>query len=258
MKILARIVMVLALLTGLGYGSYAFGRYVLSNKLFGNPAGAGAVRTVSRATGQASAVTHHTDWKGAKPRVEVKVLPSDDNGPATVVTSEDNTNSTPDVSTPSITSGVSKSGKRTFDDAPVEYSLGNEGSEGSRRRRRRRRSSSKTSDTPAATARINAGDTSTPSGDGASPAEAATGDRSSISVAADDDSVIKAPRPQVTAKTSSSSESRPRRSRRRRSRSRDRGERTRVESPVPQPENSTPPGDGNNDSADISPVPQPE
>ena len=83
MKIFTRIVMVLALLGGLGYGSYAFGRYVLTNKLFGES----SVRSAAAHTDdQAAAVTYHTKWKGDKPRVEVKLLPANGEGPPTDVT----------------------------------------------------------------------------------------------------------------------------------------------------------------------------
>lgn len=258
--------MVLALLAGLGYSSYAFGRYVLSNKLFGNPAG-GSVRTVSRATGQASAVTHHTDWKGTKPRVEVKVLPSDESGPTTDVSS-DNNDSTPREPNTNPNAGVMKNGKRTFDDAPVEYSLGNEGDgNGDRpRRKRRKRRNSDSDRTKSATARVEASakttDANTPPGDGAtSSIPTGEGDQSSISVAADNDSVIKTPRvrsnnsEKSSSAKSSSSEGSKRRSRRNR---RNRGDKSRTSSPVPQPESSAPSGDGNGDHADISPVPQPE
>ena len=266
--------MVLALLAGLGYSSYAFGRYVLSNKLFGNPAG-GSVRTVSRATGQASAVTHHTDWKGTKPRVEVKVLPSDESGPTTDVSSNNN-DSTPREPNTSPNAGVMKNGKRTFDDAPVEYSLGNEGDgNGDRpRRKRRKRRNSDSDRTKNATARVEASaktnDANTPPGDGAtSSIPTGEGDQSSISVAADNDSnndsVIKAPRvtsnnseKSPSAKSSSSEGSKRRSRRNRRNRDRNRGDKSRTSSPVPQPESSAPSGDGNGDNADISPVPQPE
>src|SRR5690606_3717069 len=80
MKFFSRMMMVVALLAFLAYGSFAFGKYVLSAKLFGDDANSSSLRTVSRSTTEASAVTRQTGWKGTKPRVEVKVLPSSQAG----------------------------------------------------------------------------------------------------------------------------------------------------------------------------------
>jgi hypothetical protein len=83
MRFLSRLVMVLALLGGLAYGSYALGRYVLSTRLFGSTLQPGEdteMDAVARSTRAAGAVTRHVDIKG-KPRVEVKVLPADQAGP---------------------------------------------------------------------------------------------------------------------------------------------------------------------------------
>jgi hypothetical protein len=83
MRFLSRLVMVLALLGGLAYGSYALGRYVLSTRLFGTsmkPNEETALDAVARSTRVAGAVTRQVDIKG-KPRVEVKVLPADQAGP---------------------------------------------------------------------------------------------------------------------------------------------------------------------------------
>ena len=75
MKLLSRLIVVLCVLGGLGYGSYAFGRYVLSRHLFG------ALHKQGASTSVASASVGKTDLRGGKPRVEVEVLPADSAGP---------------------------------------------------------------------------------------------------------------------------------------------------------------------------------
>ncbi len=74
MKFLSRLLVVLCVLGGLGYGSYVFGRYVLSKHLFG------ALHKQSVST-VASASISKTDLRGGKPRVEVEVLSADSAGP---------------------------------------------------------------------------------------------------------------------------------------------------------------------------------
>lgn len=88
MKILSRVAMTLMLLGGLAYGSYAFGRYVLSTRLFGTsvtPASGSGLAVVppgrERSSRVAAATTRRTELRGGKPHVEVSVLPADDAGP---------------------------------------------------------------------------------------------------------------------------------------------------------------------------------
>lgn len=220
--------MVLVLLGGLAYGSFAFGKYVLSNKLFGDSGKSSALRTVSRSTSEASAVTRHTNWKGDKPRVEVRVLPNgeeDTSGSDASVTQ-----AVPDSSVAGDTS-PGKLGVRRFDDASVEYSLGDE----SGKRRRRKRSHHKDSDnatkpTPTPANNTARSDGGTPEGDGQNSED---GDSSSIHVSSQGSH---------TSKPSTTRRSRPQ---------------PRHESPVPQPEDSGSSSSGD-DSGDISPVPQPE
>ena len=69
--------MVVALLGVLAYGSFAFGKYILSAKLFGENAKSNSLRETSRSTTEATAVTRQTGWKGTEPRVDVKLLPAD-------------------------------------------------------------------------------------------------------------------------------------------------------------------------------------
>jgi hypothetical protein len=83
MKFLSRFIMVLALLSGLAYGSYAIGKYILSNRLFGSSMsrsknGVGSAVSQSRV---APSVTRRTTIKGDKPRVEMEVLPAQEAGP---------------------------------------------------------------------------------------------------------------------------------------------------------------------------------
>lgn len=252
MKIFIRIVMVLVLLGSLGYGSYAFGRYVLTNKLFGEANG--PIRSAQSNT-EATAVTHHTNWQGDKPRVEVKVMPAGGDGPATEIT---------DSSTKTIDSLPANSGektvRKTFDNASVEYSLGDESGT---RRHRRKRDKLKTDE---ATSKVEAGDEKPAREENVTGDEkpaigdensSESGDSSSISVSAEGDRSTEAS-PAPTEK--------PRKKRNRRKR------RHSEESPVPKPESSgsssssssdsgsssSSSSSGGGDSADISPVPKPE
>jgi hypothetical protein len=270
MKIFSRILLVCALLCGLAYGSFAFGKYVLSNKLFGEPTSRTALRTVAQSTDEAAAVTRRTNWKGDKPRVEVRVLGADEAGPApqtSAFADEDNlsTERRTDLrdAVPPSTLDKAKTATRSIDDATVDYSLGDEGS--SRRRRRRHRHSddsnsankttktggSSTSDSARADA-TGAGE-STPAGDGAS---SENGDDSAITITAGEGDGSSA----SSARNSSSRSDETSHSRRRRSRSSSNTSRRATShsaSPVPQPEDSGSHSSGG-DSADISPVPQPE
>ena len=69
MKFLSRMLVMLVILSGLGYGSYTLGRYVLSKHLFGALNKKGTPSVVSASVGK-------TDLRGGKPRVEVEVLPA--------------------------------------------------------------------------------------------------------------------------------------------------------------------------------------
>jgi hypothetical protein len=263
MRFLSRLVMVLALLGGLAYGSYALGRYVLSTRLFGSTLQPGedtAMDAVARSTRAAGAVTRHVDIKG-KPRVEVKVLPADQAGPgpeppsiSDLEKAAQKKSYTP--SRPSRTRVVTPqsfraprivrdtSGSRYTrdrDDDPEE--------ERPRRRRRRRRSrrSDNSSNTSRSTGRnyssssssdssvtILGGESSSPDyssgapSDAPMPREDGTPSRSSV-------------RRRVRSDSSSSGESSSTRSSRPR--------RSTTESPIPRPEGG---------SGGESPVPQPE
>jgi hypothetical protein len=258
MKIFARVVFVFALLCGLAYGSFAFGKYVLSNKLFGDGTGGGALRTVSRSTTQANAVTHHTDWKGNKPRVEVRMLPADEAGPApqaSALADEDNLSterrSDDDDSTARSTASRAKIKERNLDDAPIEYSLGDDNEGRSRRRRHRKSKEEKEKPKPTATpAPVDAATISTPG--------AANGDQADSTSSSDaaEPSISSAP-PASETRRPAATPSTPRRARVRTRRARETGK-PRVESPVPQPESAGASGaKSGGDSAQISPVPQP-
>ena len=82
MRLFSRFLMVAGLLGGLAYGSYAFGKYVLSNRLFG-PQGTAMQRHSSENSGEhfGSTVTRSSAVKGS-PRAEIDVLPSDEAGDA--------------------------------------------------------------------------------------------------------------------------------------------------------------------------------
>jgi hypothetical protein len=243
MKILSRIVLVLALLCSLGYGSYAFGKYVLTNKLFGNGASGNPVRTVSRSTGEASAVTQHTNWKGDKPRVEVKVLPADGEGTPTDVTESSGKPGPNDIAPPTDGKPI----KRTFDEAKVEYSLGDEDGH---HHRHSRRDKLKANTTTGGLAVGESVDKESPVPEGEGSTSAQPGDSSAISVSADGSE-----KPTIAEKP---------RSERRSRRNRRDHKRPRLESPVPKPEdgsNSDSEGSSapsHSDGADSSPVPKPE
>jgi hypothetical protein len=249
MKFFSRVVFAFALLCGLAYGSFAFGKYVLSNKLFGDGVGGGALRTVTRSTSEASAVTRHTNWKGSKPRVEVRMLPADEAGPApqaSALADEDNLSTKrraddeDEVSTTSSASSRAAIKERHFDDAPIEYSLGEK--EARARRRRKAKKKAEPTPTPADAASISSDDTP---GD-AQPNQTSTRD--------DEISISSAPRVKKSESRADSGSSSPRRARRSRT-----VKEPRLESPIPQPENATSSSKkSGGDSADISPVPQPE
>lgn len=83
MKLLSRLFTVCLLLCGLAYGSYAFGRYVLSTKLFGQavvPNNRSRL-AVSAAPKVDETVTRQFNLHADKPKVEVEVLPAEDAGP---------------------------------------------------------------------------------------------------------------------------------------------------------------------------------
>ena len=82
MKVLSRLLMTVVLLGGLAYGSYAFGRFVLSTRLFGTSVA--PAKNSNFALGSSPrvdrAVTRRTTLKGQS-RVELEVLPAQDAGP---------------------------------------------------------------------------------------------------------------------------------------------------------------------------------
>lgn len=139
MKILLRLIMVCALLSGLAYGSYAFGRYVLSTKLFAgtitpNPHSVLAGTSAQRVSG----ATGRTNYQGGAPRVQIDVLPADAAGPgpepppADVLTHElESGNGTRVASTRRATPPSAKkrgsSGSRAFDKDSGLSALGEDG-----------------------------------------------------------------------------------------------------------------------------------
>ncbi|MDQ3813846.1 MAG: hypothetical protein M3347_07825 [Armatimonadota bacterium] len=275
MRFLARLFAFLILLGGLAYGSYAFGRYVLSTRLFGDavvPTRSGLDK-VNRSTQIAASMTRQTKWKGRRPRVELEVLPADSAGPgpvppaqsalerdalrerareyaqpeprrrATTTTSRESSSSSSDrqaLRGEEPVSGVYKEGGYEDEDRP-------------RRRRRRRRSSTRTAmSTPALTSPVRSAETLSPDvntdrivGLG-SASQTGNGESSS-------------PRSEASSPATSSESVAPRRRRRthRRRTESSSGEGTRArrsterESPVPRPEGSS--GGGSD-----SPIPQPE
>ena len=259
MKFLARIMMVLGLLGVLAYGSFAFGKYVLSAKLFGEDGKSGGPHQLSRSTTEATAITRQTGWKGNKPRVEVKVLSADQTDSSSELpefSEEDGFGSNAsrsgkkkrDTDQPSRTSTTTsnfdtsddsgskpKAIKRNVDEGSVEYSLGNENAKRNsnnndedrpRRRRHRKRVLRERNYSQKKAESFTARGEVAPLGDGPE-SSGSNGDNASSSV-------------------SSGSSTRERTTERRR-------ERSRTSSPVPRPESS-----GGGDSASISPVPQPE
>jgi hypothetical protein len=143
----------------LAYGSYAFGMYVLSAKLFGDSVNSKSLRNVSRSTTEASAVTRQTGWKGSKPRVEVKVLPADETGagaPLPAYADEDGfQKQAPRVkrhdsdsrSDTEDSAPQARLGKREFDSGSAEYSLGDEDKTRKRPSRRRRKTRTQKTET---------------------------------------------------------------------------------------------------------------
>lgn len=256
MKLFSRIIMVIALLSVLAFGSYAFGKYVLSSQLFGEEQKE-ALEAASPTVSENPATTRATGWRGAKPRVEVKVLPSE----------QDNTN------LPSFSDEVRSKSKRSrqplreakelapssneteddfYDDArtatPVE-----EDKPKSKPRRRRRTSSS----TPASKPKPKASTETrkTESADSASQELAKSESATPIPTRRD---VV--PRNQSSASptpksSASTTESRPRQQRPRET---ERASQPASASPIPRPEGSLPSSSSSGDSANISPVPRPE
>lgn len=268
MKLFGRIVMVLVLLSVLAYGSFAFGKYVLSTKLFGDGA-TGALRTVTGTPGQASVITRKSNWKGEAPRVDVRVLPADKAGPAPgegALADEDNLSTERDEN---AADDATRAAQRASDDSSFStsragnsrddgsgvYSSGDEENRSHRPRKRRRRTTTKAVATPTPTAAAVANDENDPSK--TPPGDAA-------------ETVLSTP--QKSAATSTPAEKTPRSSRRRHRSSKSasspgastpRGS-SRRESPIPKPEGSSSAagssssGGRGGDSADISPVPKPE
>lgn len=271
MRFLSRAGLVIALLGVLGYGSYAFGRYVLSSKLFGNsvvPSSTSGFVAVSP-----TAVTRKTEYQGDSPRVEVQVMDADSAGPGPAPPSIDDLRRNAEEraasrgpsraaepefqSTPETV--VRRSNTRRFEDGVM---IGDGSDEERPRRRRKRRRKTADAETTAAatqaagntTARAssesssnNSSETSAtvlpetnPSGsDGGSRNSENDAPRGERSVSSDDRPKDVTPRRRRRRRVETSSEPAPRK------RVRERPART-IESPVPQPEG----GD--------SPVPMPE
>jgi hypothetical protein len=268
MKFLSRMIAVVALLGVLAYGSYAFGMYVLSAKLFGDGANSKALRNVSRSTTEASAITRQTGWKGTKPRVEVKVLPANESGagaPLPAYADEDGfQKSAPreerrDSDSDSENAAPpARLGKREFDSGGVDYSLGDENKTRKRSSRRHRKSRSKPEETKPAPKPDETQATPAPP----PAAEESSGDDNGKSSRDNSKSQSNgdsgSDRAIISNKPSSERESAPRETPKPREKSRRRNNSTRTKtrdaSPVPRPEGSRSGGD----SATSSPVPQPE
>jgi hypothetical protein len=272
MKFLSRMIAVIALLGVLAYGSYAFGMYVLSAKLFGDGTNSKALRNVSRSTTEASAVTRQTGWKGSKPRVEVKVLPADETGggaPVPAYADEDgfqkqapreerrDSSSDSDSDSSSDNAPPARLGKREFDSSGVEYSPDDEDRPRKRSTHRRRKRHSKREETKPAPKPDDAQARSTPAPD----AEERSGDDNQSSrdnSRSQGSSDSGSDRAVINNKSSDEREAAPRETPRPRETTRRRSTSTRPKpratSPVPRPEGSRSGGD----SATISPVPQPE
>lgn len=73
MRLLSRVLFTFALLGGLAYGSYAFGKYVLSSHLFG-PQGASLKKNFE---GTQAVVTRPQKTVTGAPRADIEVLPAD-------------------------------------------------------------------------------------------------------------------------------------------------------------------------------------
>ena len=240
MRFLSRLVMVLALLGGLAYGSYALGRYVLSTRLFGptmEPGEEKAMNAVARSTRAAGAVTRQVDIKG-KPRVEVKVLPADQAGPgpeppsiSALEKAAQRKSTTP--SRPSRTRVVTpqtfRPARSVRDNSGSRYTSDEEPEEERPRRRRRRRRPrrSDSSSTNRSTRRDSSDRRVTSLGGESYSSEYSSGASNRAPMPNEDG---------TPSRSSESSGSRPRRS-------------TITESPVPRPEGS---------SGGESPIPQPE
>lgn len=263
--------MVLALLGGLAYGSYALGRYVLSTRLFGStlkPGEGTAMDAVARSTRVAGAVTRQVDIKG-KPRVEVNVLPADQAGPGPEPPSisdlekaaqgKSYTPSRPSRSRV-VTPQSFRAVRRVRDNSGSRYTSDEEAAEEERPRRRRRRRRRRSSDSSSRTTRSARGDSSSSSdsrvtilGDESSSSEYSSGSSNDAPMPREDGSSAR------DSGSSDSGEERPRvrrRVRRERSSSDEassthpsRPRRSVTESPVPRPEGG---------SSGESPIPQPE
>jgi hypothetical protein len=83
MRLLIRLVVVVLFLGALAYGSYDFGKYVLSNKLFGAPPHRAAPGLISdEPMSDPGGVTEHSNAGSGRPRVDVEILPADQAGSA--------------------------------------------------------------------------------------------------------------------------------------------------------------------------------
>jgi hypothetical protein len=159
MKILTRLLIVVCLLTALGYGSYAFGQHVLSARLFGNEVLPTNDSGMTASTGHvdvSAPVTRKTHITGDKPLVDVEVMPADQAGPGPEAPSIEELQKSTDSgkaeprSTPSPDAGAAIEAEAN---APVprardhaEFPVGGDGSvimDGDKLRHRRRRHKAK-------------------------------------------------------------------------------------------------------------------
>jgi hypothetical protein len=275
MQILSRLLVIVVVLVGLAYSSYAVGRYALSKYLFGpqlTPGSSTGMEAVSRSTKVAESVTRQTDWKGKTPRVELKVLPAEEAGPGpdlplaamqdeqgsndgVYVDRKDEIRTTP--SSPPPLPPRHYAGSRNVDNAPLEYSLSGDeygrsdrrDSNGERpRRRRRRRRKPTTSSATRVTQRAQSSDTNYyDSPESSAPAISERAPAPVISDSGGSSSNVYPDSSSASTRSSTSSGTRATRTRRRR-----KPARQRHESPVPRPE-----GGHVLDGGD-SPVPLPE
>lgn len=275
MRFLSRAVFVLALLGGLGYGSYAFGRYVLSSKLFGSsvlPSDRSGLVAVTPPT----VVTRKTQFKGSEPRVDVQVMDANDAGPGPEPPSMDDlrknaedraqarksnptADSTPatDVRAPNNDKTIGEDGVAIGGDPDDEDALA-----ARRRRRRRKRAEERAAKEAAAngatdtsaedTARSSSGDGGSSTSDSSDSSDRASRETPRSSDSGGDngggESVVPRAERTITSSDSSPAVTKPRHRKRHKSAS---------ESPVPRSEEAARPREHRSRTIE-SPVPRPE
>lgn len=287
MKVLSRLVMIVMLLGGLAYGSYTFGKYVLSTRLFGTSVSPvkGSNFALNSSSRVDRTVTRRTTLKGQS-RVELEVLPAQEAGPGPEPPSISNLERETDgknhaatappktrVITPQnfrapkayarddSSSSSSSSSGLLRDDNRDNNRDNNRDENRPRRRRRRRRSDSSRSqsttvraqsvETPSVPADV-APDTSSSDNGGNSQSGASSDSSSGGSNASTSaDTTTSEPRRSRRRERARDSSSEGSSTRRERTRTEAPRRRERSESPVPRPE-------GGGSSGGESPVPQPE